>query len=213
MEFYGNSITAGYAIEDFSGDRSGGTYTNNYLTYAALTARHFKAECHFIVRSGIGIMMSWVPQIMPEIYNRINPHDENSQWNFNMYQPDIVIVNLLQNDSWLVKMPNSKEYRARFNNGEVIDENFIIASYTRFIETIREKYPAANIICMLGNMSITKENTPWPGYVQRAVDSMNDSKIFTFFIPYKNSNGHPKVDEQREMADRLIRFIDRNILW
>ena len=110
-------------------------------------------------------------------------------------------------------MPNSKEYRARFNNGEVIDENFIIASYTRFIETIREKYPAANIICMLGNMSITKENTPWPGYVQRAVDSMNDSKIFTFFIPYKNSNGHPKVDEQREMADRLIRFIDRNILW
>jgi hypothetical protein len=39
MEFYGNSITAGYAIEDFSGnDQPDSTYTNNYLSYAAITA-------------------------------------------------------------------------------------------------------------------------------------------------------------------------------
>jgi len=214
MEFYGNSITAGYGIEDFSGsDRSDSIYTNNYLTYAALTARHFDAECHYIVRSGIGIMLSWVPSIMPEIYNRVNPHEESSLWNFNLYQPDIVIINLFQNDSWLVKMTKSKEYQARFNDTEIIDDNYIVASYSRFIENIRDKYPAADIICMLGNMSIMKNGTPWPAYVQRAVDSMNDRKIYTFFVPYKNSPGHPRVGEQREMANKLIRFIERNIEW
>ncbi len=214
MEFYGNSITAGYAIEDDSGkDRSSGTFTNNYLTYAALTARHFNAQSHYIVRSGIGIMMSWVPQIMPEIYNRINPHEEASIWNFSLYQPDIVVVNLFQNDSWLVKMPKSKEYKARFSEDDVIDDNYIIASYAWFIESLRNKYPTAHIICMLGNMSITKDDTPWPGYVKRAVRSMNDSKIYTFFLPYKNTSGHPKINEQQEMANKLIRFIERNIEW
>ena len=37
MEFYGNSITAGYAVEDTSGsDSPDSTFTNNYLSYAAL---------------------------------------------------------------------------------------------------------------------------------------------------------------------------------
>lgn len=41
IEFYGNSITAGYAVEDLSGkDSPDSTYTNNYLSYAAITARH-----------------------------------------------------------------------------------------------------------------------------------------------------------------------------
>ena len=35
MEFYGNSISAGYAVEDTSGkDSPDSTFTNNYLSYA-----------------------------------------------------------------------------------------------------------------------------------------------------------------------------------
>ena len=38
----GNSITAAYAVEDFSGEDSpDSTYTNNYLSYSALIARHY----------------------------------------------------------------------------------------------------------------------------------------------------------------------------
>jgi hypothetical protein len=214
IEFYGNSITAGYAVEDTTGkDRSGGTFTNNYKTYAAIVARHFDAECHYIARSGIGVMAGFVPQIMPEIYNRVNPHDSNSRWNFNLYQADIVVVNLLQNDSWMLQLPHRKEYQKRFSRGYVIDEDFIVASYARFIEALRDKYPAASIICMLGNMSITKEGSPWPGYVKKAVRVVNDSKVYTFFVPYVNCGGHPKVKEQQDLANRLIRYIERNIDW
>ncbi|HSR16874.1 MAG TPA: hypothetical protein VLM39_02185 [Ignavibacteriaceae bacterium] len=44
IEFYGNSITSGYAIEDKSDDSWYGYFENNYLTYAAITARHFDAQ-------------------------------------------------------------------------------------------------------------------------------------------------------------------------
>ena len=45
IEFYGNSITAAYAVEDFSGEDSpDSTFTNNYMSYSALLARHYHAN-------------------------------------------------------------------------------------------------------------------------------------------------------------------------
>jgi hypothetical protein len=85
--------------------------------------------------------------------------------------------------------------------------------YKNFVQLVRNKYPNAQIICMLGNMDITKEGSPWPGYVQRAVAQLNDKKIFTFFAPYKNTPGHPKTPEQEALAKALIDFIDQNIKW
>ena len=99
-------------IEDLSGkDSPDSTYTNNYLSYAALTARHYSADYHCICKSGIGITVSWFPEIMPEIYDRLDPTDPKSKWDFSFYIPDVVVINLLQNDSWLVNMPDSEEFK------------------------------------------------------------------------------------------------------
>ncbi len=214
MEFYGNSITAGFGVEDNTrADRSDSIFTNNYLSYAALTARHFNAQSHYIVRSGIGVMVSWFPLIMPEMYARLNPNDAESKWNFNSYLPGLVIINLLQNDAYLLASPKSKEYLYRFENKPKPDEHYIVSAYTSFVKLIREKYPHAEIICMLGNLGITKNGSPWPGYVTRAVQLLDDQKVHTFFMPYKNSLGHPKTHEQKVMADSLIKFIEMNISW
>jgi hypothetical protein len=213
IEFYGNSITAGYGIEDTTDhDRPDSIFTNNYLTYAAITARHFDAQYSCICRSGIGIMISWIPEIMPEIYDRINPLDENSIWDFNIYQPDIVVVNLFQNDSWLVNMPEHESFKIRFGDQRP-EASYIIGSYKNFIIELRNKYPKASIICALGSMDVTRDGSPWPGYVQRAVDLIDDPKIMTHFMPYKNTAGHPRVEENRFMAESLINFIDNNIDW
>ncbi len=75
-----------------------------------------------------------------------------------------------------------------------------------FLEKIRGKYPDAEIICLLGNMDITREGSPWPGYVQQAANTFND-KVHTLFVPYKNSPGHPKIEEQKIIADRLTDLI------
>lgn len=99
IEFYGNSITCGYATEDYKNDSSIGYFENNYLSYAAITARHFDAQYSCIAKSGIGVLVSWFPLIMPEMYDRLDATDSTSKWDFAKYTPDLVVINLFQNDA------------------------------------------------------------------------------------------------------------------
>ena len=43
-------------------------------------------------------MVGWFPEIMPEIYDRLNPMEPNSKWDFIKYSLDIVVINFFQND-------------------------------------------------------------------------------------------------------------------
>lgn len=213
IEFFGNSITCGYAIEDSSGgDSPHGYFENNYRTYDAITARHFKAQYHCTSKSGIGILISWFPLIMQEMYDRLNPTDSNSKWDFKQYTPDLVVVNLFQNDSWLVKKHDHPQFKYRFGTTEP-GKDQIIAAYARFIRTIRSIYPKAKIICALGNMDATHAGSPWPGYVAEAVQQLKDNNIYTHFFPYKNTGGHPSIREQQAMADELIPVVKKIMHW
>lgn len=213
IEFYGNSITAGYAVEDYSGgDSPDSTYTNNYLSYSAITARHYDAKYQCICKSGIGITISWFPLIMPDIYDRLNPADSTSTWDFSLYKPDIVVINLLQNDSWLVNMPEREEFKANFG-GQLPDDDYFINAYQQFVASIRKHYPEANIICMLGNMDITKEDSKWIDFVKTAVANLHDENMYTCIVPFKGTSGHPSIQEQEDLANSLIQCIDSNIDW
>jgi Carbohydrate esterase 2 N-terminal/GDSL-like Lipase/Acylhydrolase family len=212
IEFYGNSISCGYAIEDQTTDMGIGFFENNYNAFPALTARHFNAQYSCIAKSGIGITISWFPLLMKEMYNRLDPEDSGSKWDFSQYTPDVVVINLMQNDYWLTNMPDHEQFKYRFGNKKPTAE-FIIAEYKNFVQSVRAQYPAAKIICMLGNMDITSTNSAWPGYVTAAASQLKDTNIFTLFVPYKNTPGHPRTDEQKILADSLIKFIDKNIVW
>jgi hypothetical protein len=214
IEFYGNSITAGHGVDVPSGQRDSGQpeYFNNYYTYAALTARHFEAQSSYIARSGIGIMVSWFPEIMPEIYDRLDPFDSSKKWDFSKYTPDVVVINLFQNDYWLTNNPNHEQFKFRFGTTKPT-EAFIIKSYQDFVASIRAKYPKAQIICVLGNMNATEPGSKWPGYIEQAVAGLKDEKIHSVFFPYKKTSGHPNRKEQQLMADDLIRFIDKTVKW
>jgi hypothetical protein len=213
IEFFGNSITCGYAVEDTTGkDRGTAPYENAYLSYASITARHFNAELHNTSRSGIGILVSWDPLIMPELYDRLDATDAESKWDFSDYTPDVVVINLFQNDSWIVKLPDNNQFKARFGNKPPTYEQ-IIRAYKDFVKKIRSKYRKAQIICALGSMDAVRDGTPWRGYIEKAVQEIGDKKIYTHFFPYKNTPGHPSKSEQQAMADDLINYIDQQIKW
>lgn len=214
IEFYGNSITAGHGVDVGIGGQDSGLpeYYNNFYTYAAITARHFRAQYSFIARGGIGIMISWFPEIMPEVYDRLNPMDSTSKWDFRKYQPNVVVINLFQNDSWLVNRPTHDQFIARFGTTKPSEE-FIVSSYQNFVSSIRAKYPKAHIICALGNMDATKAGSKWPEYIQQAVARLNDPKIHSIIFPYKNTPGHPNKTEQQAMAMELIQFIEKTVKW
>lgn len=214
IEFYGNSITSGYGIEDFEGGNNSylSNFKNNYIAYGALTARHFNAQYWCISKSGIGITVGYTPVTMPELYNRLDPNDPNSLWDFTKYTPDVVVVNLFQNDASLMRQPERPEFKARFGDTMPTSE-FIIEAYRKFIANIRSKYPNAQIICVLGNMDAVKDGLPWKGYIEKAVSRLNDKNINTHFFAYKNTPGHPSVEEHQVMANDLIKYIEEHVKW
>jgi len=212
IEFIGNSITCGHGVEDKSKDSGAPEFFNNYRAYGAITARYFNAQYHCTAKSGIGITISWFPEIMPEIFDRLDPNKEGSQWDFKKYQPQIVVINLFQNDSWLVNTPDHAQFKERFGTAKPT-EAFIINAYTDFLKSVRNRYPAAQIICSLGNMDATREGSQWPGYINSAINSLQDKKMVAHFFAYKNSSGHPVIKEQQAMADSLVEFIKQQGYW
>lgn len=201
IAFYGDSITSGYGVLSITRKNEGdSSMMDNYVAYDAIAARHLHAEYHNISRSGIGILKSWYPLIMPQMFDRLNPADANSHWDFSNWVPDIIVINLFQNDSWLLpreKTPPSKEQ--------------IIQAYVNFVHSLYQHYPQATYICMLGNMDITREGSPWPDYVREAVAQMDkkwDINISCLDVPYKETPGHPNLKEQRRLASSLIRQIN-----
>ncbi len=212
IEFYGNSITVGAAVEKYAYSAGDTTENNNYLSYAYLTARHFNAKYTCIASSGIGMMVSWGSLIMPDLYNRLNPADSTSKWDFSKAKPGIVVVNLFQNDHSLAGLPDHPQFKRRFGVDPPTEE-VIVNSYSKFIQNLRRHYPGSSIICVLGNMDAVEPGSPWPGYIEKAVASLHDKKVYTHFFPYKNTPDHPDKAEQQQMADNLVRFIDENIRW
>ncbi|TSD66702.1 electron transporter RnfD [Inquilinus sp. KBS0705] len=212
IEYFGDSITCGYAIEDTTGqDRGTYEYENGYKSYANITARYFNADYNVIAKSGIGVMLSWFNYVMPDIYDKVYARGD-AKWDFTKFTPEVVVINLFQNDSWLVKAPDQEQFKAHFGSTPPTDE-FIVNSYKAFISSIRSKYPKAKIICALGSMDATKVGSPWPGYVQKAVAGLNDKAIYTHFFPFKNTPGHPSEKEQKAMANNLIAYIKQTFSW
>jgi lysophospholipase L1-like esterase len=158
------------------------------------------------------VLISWFPLIMPEMYDRLDPTDSTSKWDFTKYTPDVVVINLFQNDAWLVLKPDHPQFKARFGD-KAPGPDQIITAYRNFVKSIREKYPQAKIICALGTMDAARKDAPWFGYIQKAVAELNDKNIYTHNMGYKNTGGHPSAKEQAAMAKDLISFIDQTIKW
>ncbi len=214
MEFYGNSITSGYSIEDTEGDSNDPKYFNNYLTYAALTARHFDAEYHCISKSGIGVKVGWYPIIMPQLFDRLNPFDSTDKWDFSRFVPDVVVVNLLSNDIMLRHMPDNPNYVATFGTVPPTDDVFRDA-YRDFLRALRGKYPQARIVCTLDAWKDTeKDGYRYHHIIDSAVAEMHDTLIGTCYFYYsKSMAGHPKVRDHEVMAARLETYVDSLMHW
>jgi hypothetical protein len=164
IQFYGDSITDGHSV-DAPSDNDAAAYWNNYLTYAALTARNLNMEYVCTAASGIAVIHPWGSGfIMDNYYDRIVPGDSSpaNAWDFSEYVPDIVVINLFQNDAWVNPSPHNPSER----------EN-IISAYEDLLVKIRTAHPEAEILCALGNMYATRTGSVWPGYIESAVARMN----------------------------------------
>jgi hypothetical protein len=195
IEFYGDSITSSLAL-NAPEDEQDTLYTNHFLSYAKLTADNLNAERHTISVSGIGIHTSWWPENMPDhYYNRLVTQDPEKQWDFSKWTPQVVVINLGQNDKWKgVTEAQAKE------------------AYTDFINKLRGHYgTGVHIILCLGTMDATRSDSPWPGYVEEVVNTFNtdhgDTRVQCLMFPYDGLGTHPHAPQNVAMAELLTAFI------
>lgn len=210
IEFFGDSITSGMGNEGaLNGRDDAGKDKNSFLSYAAITARRLDAEVHLSSQSGIGVMISWFPFTMPDFHDQLSAvGDNDSKWDFSSWTPDVVVVNLLQNDSWLIGRDHKLQPEP--------DEPRRIEAYRSFVQRLRRLYPKAYIVCALGSMDATRPGSPWPGYVTAAVERMRrdgDKRIDTLFFAYTGYGQHPRVNHHQANAAKLTAFIRKKMGW
>jgi hypothetical protein len=210
IEFFGDSITSGMGNESpDDGPDHLLKDKNNYLSYASITARALNAEAHIISQSGIGVMISWFPFTMPDFYDQLSAvGDNDSKWDFNAWTPDVVVVNLFQNDRWLI----DREKRLT----PMPDDAQRIQAYRGLVQKIRTLYPNAYIVCALGSMDAVEQGSKWPGYMRAAVAQMRqlgDQRIDSIVFPYTGFGGHPRIKQHQANAAQLTAFIRQKVGW
>ena len=207
IEIYGDSISSGMGNEaaDNAEDNLA-SEKNNYWAYGSIAARELNAELHTISQSGIGVMVSWFDFTMPDFFDQLSAVGNNdSQWNFQKWLPDVVVINLMQNDSWLVedRLSPVPSHRQR------------IQHYQNFVVTIRQQYPDALIICALGSMDATRDKQ-WPNYIRQAVNNLQqlgDDNIDFLSFDYTGYDKHPRIAQHKQNAAKLTEFVRSKMNW
>jgi hypothetical protein len=144
IEVIADSTATGYGIEGpdpycgFSAETE-----NHYIAYPALAARAVDAEVNTIGWSGIGVYRDndgHTENTMALRYPRALPTDETSTWDFSLFVPQAVVVNLGSND-FVADDP-----------GQEFED-----AYEDLLDVIRAHYPDARIYCAVGSSTSGSE--------------------------------------------------------
>lgn len=199
MEFLGDSKTVGACNEDGETDQWDNRRTHNgMLSYAAFTAEAFGADHRNISVSGMGIITGYVDVKAGEMWDKLYPKATSPPADLKAWTPDIVFVNLGDNDESFTKTHN-QPFPADF-----------VDKYVSLVREIRAAYPKAHIVLLRGGMSggMHSEylNKAWKEVVAQLEDS--DKGITHFIFKYEAKN-HPRVAEDRILADELTGWLKK----
>jgi lysophospholipase L1-like esterase len=204
IEVIGDSISCGYGIEGTSSCTSSQleSIESNYLAYGSVAARDLGADVVTIAWSGIGLYRNYnevgpSTNTMPQRYDFAIPTDTTTTWDFSLYQPQVVVINLTSNDFSTMGDP-AQPY---------------IDVFVNFIKHVRSKYPAAYIFCVIE----WSTSGPDVDSVVSTIKTGGDANIESFDIrPFANGNGcqgHPDVAGSKAMGDALAAEIKRVLNW
>lgn len=205
IEFIGNSITCGTGSDTSAkacGEGEWYDQHNAWYSYGAITARNLKANWHLTSVSGIGLIHSCcnMSVVMPQVFDKINLAGNSLSWDFSKYQPDVVTICLGQNDG--------RQDSVQF-----------CSAYEAFIQTIRNHYPKATIICLTSPMADPNLLSLMKRYLNGIVSSCRNhgvQNIYSYFFSRRYHSGcgdHPSLQEHKEIAAELSAFIGKIKDW
>ena len=185
IEVYGDFITCGYAIY---GEPYNNHNTNALDTYAYLTAKNLNADLSVFASSGIGLLKGETANNVINKFMYLH-QNSNKKWDFSLYDPDIVIINLGTNDLWFG-----------------VSESEFYNAYLSFLYTLREKYNNAKFVCVNGMMTKDMNSA-----IKKAVNKFNDRSYFVD-LTKANVKVHPLKDDHLASSEVLTKFMKENVL-
>jgi lysophospholipase L1-like esterase len=207
MEIIGDSITAGVGIEQVGPCTGTEINENNYLAYGSVAARALGADLVTIAWQGIGMYRNYNEMApvagdptMPQRYDFSIP-TASTAWNFALYQPQAVVINLTSNDFSVFGDPGTN----------------YVNTYVSFIQHLRSKYPSAYFFCVIEWSNATSNSATDTNQIVNLVRQSGDARIEAFDIrPFANGNaceGHPDTAGGQAMGTGLATEIKRVLGW
>lgn len=139
IEFVGDSYFTGFGIDGDSPDCLFSRETeNSYLSFGPQLARKLNADYSIVAISGSGVTKNYGDSLrtsefpLPYYYERACFND-TLLWNFESWQPEVVIVRLGRNDYWQKPHPKREMFKS---------------AYLKLIKDIRTHYPKAQIFAL-----------------------------------------------------------------
>ncbi len=221
IEMFGDSITVGHACDKEVGATDSSTTewsNNNYKSYGAVLARRLDADYTCIAKGGLSLTTDWstagpgTRMRLGDLYDRTNYWIDDGSWDFSVWQPDVVILNIFENDYGV--------YQSRPDLLPANPEIALKDEYKDFVSVLRSEYADAHIFCVLGCTGVVKDEsgTLYRDAAHAAVDELvsgGDDKVYYHQFEYAvDAKGHPSAwHHEHLMADPLETLIRAKTGW
>ena len=197
IEFIGDSITVGACNEDGAADQWQDFRTHNHaLSYDHLTSLALGADHRAVAVSGMGIVTGWVEMKAGEIWDRYYPRADSPRADLTSWQPDVAFVMLGENDDSFTHA-----------HGQPFPTGYT-AGLVTLVKNIRASYPHAQLVLLRGGMFGGAQSEPLREAWTAAVGELEaaDPAVHHFIFTHWSAT-HPRVSDDRAMADELVAWL------
>lgn len=224
LEVYGDSVCAGEVIEavEYVGqcdpEDHNSRYDNVWESFVMQTARNLGGQIHNICQGGIALFDGTGYFHYPDCIGLESTFDktcyfpeggEITNWDFERYCPDIVIIAIGQNDKHNGKTDSDDidiadpDYRKKWKD-----------AYKKMVRELDGRYK--NSAKFVLTTTVLMHDAEWDNAIEEIKNELNAEGIKAYHNLFSRNGaatpGHPRLPEHNEMAEELTKFIRDNAL-
>ncbi len=196
--FIGDSITAGYGIEDIDGSRVFSTAEENVTqAYAYRVTGLLDADSQIVCSSGDGIISRWIPE-------------EEDAPNTDRLLPDIFPFSEVRPASALVSYVGTND--ASYIRGRKERERRFLTAYSAFLRKVRMTLGNPPVLLLSGAME-TSMNSLLPGLAETEGYDYLQFPLQDTLADGFATDTHPSAKTHEKMARLLAEKLQKNLSW